>query len=188
MKAPLPASAARLLVEKQAGLRYRVAQLTMPVKRAAFGHIGAGTVIISPLMLMGVDRIRIGDNVIVRDGGWLATQGDLAELRVGDNCYLGHRVHLHSIDPIVIGDGCVFADNVMVSTTDHNRGDRHGAHGTGAIQIGDDVFLGQNVVVLGGVSIGHRATIAAGAVVVKDVESGAVVGGVPARPLRVADE
>ncbi|QEH94694.1 hypothetical protein FV141_09875 [Dermacoccus abyssi] len=73
----------------------------------------------------------------------------------------------------------------MVSTSDHDRRDRHRVHGTGPITIGDDVFLGQNVVVLGGVSIGDGATVAAGAVVNSDVAAGAVVGGVPARELGV---
>lgn len=175
---------ARLLVEKRAGLRYRRAQLGMPVMRAAFASIGTGTVVVSPLMLMGVERISLGTDVLVRDGAWLATEGERSRLVVGDNCYIGHRVHLHSIDPVELGRRCVLADNVMVTSTDHGRTDRHDVHGTGAVTIGDDVFLGQNVVVLGGVHIGHGATVAAGAVVVSDVPAGAVVGGVPAKQLR----
>ncbi|PZO98632.1 hypothetical protein FA951_11150 [Dermacoccus nishinomiyaensis] len=70
----------------------------------------------------------------------------------------------------------------MVTSTDHARGgSRHEVRGTGPVLIEDDVFIGQNAVVLGGVAIGRGATVAAGAVVVKDVAPGAVVGGVPAR-------
>ncbi|TWE11985.1 acyltransferase [Rudaeicoccus suwonensis] len=174
---------ARLAVEKRAGLRYRLAQSGMPLMRKAFGHIGRGTVVVAPLMLAGVDRITIGDDVIIRDGAWLATEGPSAALAIGSHTYIGHRVHLHSIDPVSIGTRCVIADNVMVSSTDHGRSDRHAVQGTGAVVIGDDVFLGQNVVVLGGVRIGDGATVAAGAVVVKDVPAGAVVGGVPAKVL-----
>lgn len=174
----------RLLVEKRAGIRYRIAQLGMPLLRSAFAHIGRGTVIVRPLFLQGVDRIRIGEEVIVRDGAWLACEGAQARLTVGSQCYIGHRSHLHSIDPVTIGDRCVMADNVFVASTDHGRLDRHAVHGTGPITIGNDVFLGQNAVVLGGVTIGDGATIAAGAVVTNDVSPGAVVGGVPARPLR----
>jgi acetyltransferase-like isoleucine patch superfamily enzyme len=46
------------------------------------------------------------------------------------------------------------------------------------------VWVGANAVILGGVTIGDGAVIAAGAVVTKDVEPGAVVAGVPARVLR----
>lgn len=172
---------ARLIVEKSAGLRYRRAQLRMTLLRRAFAEIGSSSVVVAPLYLQGVERIRLGSGVMVRDGAWLAAERDGSTLTVGDDTYVGHRAHLHSIDPVTIGRGCVLADNVMVSTSDHDRRDRHRVHGTGPIHIGDDVFLGQNVVVLGGVTIGDGATVAAGAVVIEDVPAGAVVGGVPAR-------
>ncbi len=52
------------------------------------------------------------------------------------------------------------------------------------IILGNDVWVGINVIVMGGVTIGDGAIIAAGAIVTKDVESYAVVGGVPARHLK----
>ncbi|MWV51274.1 acyltransferase [Rathayibacter sp. VKM Ac-2803] len=52
------------------------------------------------------------------------------------------------------------------------------------IRIGDDVWIGSHVVVLDGVRVGDHAVLAAGAVVTKDVPSGAIVGGNPARRLR----
>ena len=170
----------RLLVEKRAGLRFHLARIAMPLLRSAFAHIGRNSVIIQPMLLQGVARISVGDDVTIRDGAWLATEGGSSSLAIGSNTYIGHHCHLHSIDPVSIGSGCVFADNVMVSTTDHDRDDRHLVHGTGPIVIGDDVFLGQNVVVLGGVRIGNGATVVAGAVVLRDVDAGTVVGGVPA--------
>ena len=51
-------------------------------------------------------------------------------------------------------------------------------------KIGRDVWIGANAVILGGVTIGDGAVVAAGAVVTKDVESGAIVAGNPARLLR----
>ncbi|GAB3751784.1 hypothetical protein GCM10027599_11010 [Yimella radicis] len=172
---------ARLLVEKRAGVRYRRAQFVMPLLRLAFAHIGQGTVIVASKTLTGVDRIHLGDGIIIRDGAWLAAEGAGARLAVGDDTYIGHACHLHSIDPVSLGKRCVLADNVMVTSSDHGRDDRRAVQGTGPVVIGDDVFLGQNVVVLGGVTIGSGATVAAGAVVVRDVPAGAVVGGVPAK-------
>lgn len=52
------------------------------------------------------------------------------------------------------------------------------------ITIGDDVWIGSHVVILDGVTVGDRSVLAAGAIVTKDVEAGAVVGGNPARLLR----
>jgi acetyltransferase-like isoleucine patch superfamily enzyme len=53
----------------------------------------------------------------------------------------------------------------------------------GAIDVGDNVFIGEDAIVLGRVTIGSNVIVAAGALVVKDVPSGWVVAGVPARPI-----
>lgn len=53
-----------------------------------------------------------------------------------------------------------------------------------SIEIGNDVWIGANVIILPGVKIGDGAVLAAGAVVTKDVESYAIVGGVPAKVIR----
>lgn len=53
-----------------------------------------------------------------------------------------------------------------------------------AVEIGNDVWIGANAVVLRGITIGDGAIIAAGAVVVRDVEPYSIVGGVPARTIR----
>lgn len=50
--------------------------------------------------------------------------------------------------------------------------------------IGDDVWIGHGAIIMGGVRIGHGSIIAAGAVVVKDVPDGTVVGGNPARIIK----
>lgn len=53
-----------------------------------------------------------------------------------------------------------------------------------SVYIGNDVWIGCNVVLLGGIKIGDGAIISAGAVVTKDVEPYTIVGGVPAKPIR----
>ena len=54
-------------------------------------------------------------------------------------------------------------------------------YSNGDIIIGNDVWIGTGVTILSGVTIGHGAVIAAGSMIVKDVESYAVVGGVPGK-------
>jgi acetyltransferase-like isoleucine patch superfamily enzyme len=58
----------------------------------------------------------------------------------------------------------------------------------GDIVIGSDVWLGVGALILSGVTVGHGAVVAAGAVVVKDVPPYAIVGGNPARILRMRFE
>ena len=58
----------------------------------------------------------------------------------------------------------------------------------GCIEIMDNVFIGANCTLVGGIRIGPNAIVAAGAVVTKDVPENSVVGGVPARVLCSLDE
>lgn len=175
---------ARRLVEAGPSVRWHTARLrSAALYRSAFAGLGVRSVIVKPRRLQGVDKITIGADCAVFDGAWLAVEAGGGPLVIGDRTYLGQDVHLHSIDPLTIGTGCVLADGVYITTTDHDREDRHRTHGTGPVSIGDDVFLGQRAVVLGGVRIGDGATVAAHAVVTRDVEPGAVVAGAPARPI-----
>ena len=174
----------RRLAELRPGLRWRSGQVvTRLLYRRAFGSIGEGTVIVRPHKLQGVERIHLGAGCSVFEGAWLASEPGGGELRIGDHTYLGHGVHVHALDPVTIGSGCVIADGVFVGSSDHDRADRHQVHGSGPIVIGDRVFLGQRSVVLGGVTIGDGATVGAHAVVTRDVAPGQIVVGVPARPV-----
>ena len=175
---------AQRLSEVGPGLRWHLARpRTALLYRRAFAHVGPRTVIVAARVLRGVDRISVGADCAIYPGCWLACEGPDSWLEIGDGCYFGHDVHVHSIDPVIIGEGCVFADGVYVTSTDHGRADRSTTQGTGAVTIGDHVFLGQRAVVLGGVTIGDGATVGAHAVVTRDVAPGSVVAGVPARPL-----
>lgn len=174
----------RRLTELRPGLRWRIGRLTTGVLyRRSFGSIGAGSVIVQPRRLRGVERIHLGAGCSVFEGAWLASEPGGGELRIGDRTYIGHAVHLHALDPVSIGSDCVVADGVFVGSSDHERYDRHRVHGTGPIVIGDRVFLGQRCVVLGGVTIGDGATVGAHAVVTRDVAPGQTVVGIPARPV-----
>ena len=68
--------------------------------------------------------------------------------------------------------------------TGHSWCDKSSDNPYKVVTIGNDVWVGKRVMVMGGVSIGDGAVIAAGAVVTKDVPPYAVVGGVPARVIK----
>ena len=59
---------------------------------------------------------------------------------------------------------------------------------TKPITIGDNVYIGNNVIILPGVNIGNKVIIGAGAIVSKDIPDNSVVVGVPARIIKTADE
>jgi acetyltransferase-like isoleucine patch superfamily enzyme len=94
---------------------------------------------------------------------------------------------------IEIGSFCNFGGNVSIWDTDFHPLDyrlrREGLEGTKStsIQIGDDVFVGANSIILKGVAIGDRAIIGAGSVVTKNIPANEIWAGNPARFIRKID-
>ncbi|MDY3677855.1 MAG: acyltransferase [Actinomyces urogenitalis] len=176
---------ARCFVEKTPSARFHLWHaLSATVLRRVFAGLGRSTVVVAPMLLRGTDRISIGQDCIVNPGAWLQCETPGGPLTIGDNVYLGHHTHLHAGSPVTIGSGSVLADGVFIASVDHSRhADRHQVVHTGPITVGNDVFIGQRAIILGGVTIGTGATIGAGAVVTHDVPPHTTVVGVPARPL-----
>ena len=109
----------------------------------------------------------------------------------GKNITLGKRIFINSgcrfqdQGGIRIGDDCLIGHNTVLATLNHDldpakRADLHPA----PIVIGRNVWIGANVTVLPGVTIGDNAVVAAASVVTRDVPRDAVVVGSPARVVR----
>lgn len=89
---------------------------------------------------------------------------------------------------ISIGDGCLIGHNCTICTVNHSKDpDHRGDMTCSPVVIHDKVWVGANVAILPGVTIGEGAIVAAGAVVTKDVAPRTIVGGVPARYLKSID-
>jgi maltose O-acetyltransferase len=107
-------------------------------------------------------------------------------LEIGSRTYINFNCRISSNQSLVtIGDDCLIGPNVSFETAGHSIELPRTAY-TRPIRVGDHVWIGANAVILPGVTIGDNAVVAAGAVVDRDVNEGALVGGVPARPLRSA--
>jgi acetyltransferase-like isoleucine patch superfamily enzyme len=110
-------------------------------------------------------------------------------LSFGEYFAVNTGVQIDARGGVTIGKGVMIGPNAVVVSSDHDhmQTDRlmvFQNHVMAPVFIENDVWIGANVVVCGGVRIGRGAVIAAGAVVTKDVPQMAIVGGVPARPLR----
>lgn len=103
---------------------------------------------------------------------------------IGDRFYANFNLILLDCALITIGDRVMMGPNISLLTATHEvevETRRQNIEYAKPITIGDDCWLGGNVTVLPGVTIGKGCTIAAGAVVTKDVPEFTVVKGVPAK-------
>ncbi|MBR4176466.1 MAG: sugar O-acetyltransferase [Bacteroidales bacterium] len=106
-------------------------------------------------------------------------------VRFGEDCFLNFGCTLLAIGGITIGDGAFIGPHCVLATEYHPEAPAH-RHElcTKPIVIGRNAWLGADVKVLAGVTIGENAIVAAGSVVNKDVPANTVVAGSPARVIR----
>ena len=109
-----------------------------------------------------------------------------SNVSIGYRCSFGGNVVLHSFDKIEIGDDCMIAYgvNITTATHDYNVEIMNKTYITKPVKIGSNVWIGINAIILPGVTIGNGAVIGGGAVVTKDVPEYAIVVGNPAKILK----
>ena len=126
------------------------------------------------------DRVRILSDV--QQAKLFVGRG--AVLRMGTNCRI-NGAHISASTSIEIGQNVRIGPYSVVMDDDfHTAGNYDAAGKSGAIRIGNDVWIATGVTVLKGVTIGDGASVAAGAVVTKDVPPYTLVAGVPAKVIK----
>ena len=105
---------------------------------------------------------------------------------IGDNVTIGHGVYINATPKVHIGDNTMISSGGSLLTASHDLSDEdlHASVEALPIRIGSNCWVASNCTILGGVTIGDRAIIAAGAVVTRDVEAGTVVAGIPAKEIK----
>lgn len=110
-------------------------------------------------------------------------------ITIGKDVFINSGCHFQDQGGIEIGDGALIGHNVVLATINHDLNPKENRKNHYApIKIGAHVWIGSNATILSGVTIGDYAVIAAGAVVTRDVPAMTIVGGVPAKVLKVAQE
>lgn len=105
---------------------------------------------------------------------------------LGERVIIGVNVTIGAHSPIHIRDDVRISKDVVIETAglDFTTGAPPYSHISAPIFIETGAWIGTRSIILGGVTIGRNAVVAAGSVVTKDVPAGAVVAGIPARPVR----
>lgn len=131
--------------------------------------VGRDVLILGDCKFLSPNNIIIGHNTIINDKCYIAAQGG-----------------------VTIGDYCMISPGVSLISCDHCFSSKEKPYLLQGLKIspviiGDNVWIGKNAIILKGVTIGNDSIIAAGAVVTKDVSSGVIFGGNPAKFIKKID-
>ncbi len=106
---------------------------------------------------------------------------------ISDNFTGNFNLTILDVKEVYIGNNVMIGPNTTITTVGHPltpKGRRQHLAKASEINIGDDVWLGANVTILPGVTIGNNVVIGAGAIVNKDIPDNSLAVGVPARVIK----
>jgi acetyltransferase-like isoleucine patch superfamily enzyme len=141
-------------------------------------------------------QLEIGRDAVLRLGRWswighgTKIRVHEGETEIGAKTVLGQECTISAFQHISIGRECIVADRVMLIDFDHGaveveRPIRLQGIYKRDVNVGHNCWIGYGACILRGVTIGDNAIIGTSSVVTKDVPANAVVGGAPARLLRM---
>jgi acetyltransferase-like isoleucine patch superfamily enzyme len=115
------------------------------------------------------------------------------DCEIGAKTVLGQECTISAFQHVSIGRECVVADRVMLIDFDHGvveveRPIRHQGIYKRDVNVGSNCWIGYGACILRGVTVGDNCVIGTNSVVTKDVKSNSVVGGAPAKLLRMREK
>jgi len=152
-----------------------------------------GIAFIGPRVVLQIDRrgrVELGRWSWLGHGTKIRCHEGLVS--IGAKTVVGQECTISAYQHVSIGRECVIADRVMLIDFDHgmvevDRPVRLQGIYKRDVRVGNNVWIGYGACVLRGVTVGDNAVIATNAVVTRDVPANAVVGGVPARVIRMRE-
>jgi len=137
-------------------------------------------------------RGRVGFGRFVWIGDRTKIRCHEGEVEIGRKTVIGQECTISAYQRVRIGEQCVIADRAMFIDFDHGvveveRPIRLQGIYKRDVEIGSNVWIGYGACILRGVRVGDNSVIGTNSVVTKDVPANAVVGGVPARVLRMRE-
>ncbi len=127
----------------------------------------------------------IGTNVKIKSGLIVEPFGCANLIRIGDCVFINTNCRFASKGKIIINDNCSIGPNVSIETVNHFHSENGKLHTKYQdVSIENNVWIGANVTILPGVTIGNNSIIAAGSIVNKSIEPFSLVGGVPAKLIK----
>jgi acetyltransferase-like isoleucine patch superfamily enzyme len=126
--------------------------------------------IVSPFTEIEIDKsgaLTLGRKIRIKSGSKIRVRSG-AEVFIGDNTFFNHGCMVTSREKIVIGKDVQMGPNVLIYDHDHDfkkkDGFKNQFYKTSSVIIGDNVWIGANVVILRGTNIGNNCVIGAGSI------------------------
>jgi acetyltransferase-like isoleucine patch superfamily enzyme len=160
-----------------------------------FKELGAGTRISPPFRFYGLNQMSLGEGVMINRDCWIQTipgvgRENDAKLVIGSYAGIGMGAHISASKQVLIEEYVLLARNVHIADHAHAFENidvpimEQGINRIAPVSIGRSTWLGQNVVVLPGVTIGKHCVIGANSVVNSSIPDYSVAVGAPARVVR----
>lgn len=124
-------------------------------------------------------RLTLSKGVYVRKG-FVTIIEDEGKICIGKDVFFNNFCSLNSISGITIGDNCIFGENVHIYDHNHVYSDENipinkQGFTKGEVCIGENCWIGSNVVILKGVKVGKHCVISANTVIYKDIPANSVI-------------
>ena len=166
--------------------------------RFIYGHFGFKSLIYKPMLVSGKRYIFIGKNVLFRNGARIEcinqrnTQVFSPKISIGDNTSFEQFAHIISTTDLIIGSNNLISARFFVSTCSHtysfvNIPITSQKLESKPVKIGNNCFIGMDVKVFPGVTIGDNVIIGANSIVTQDIPSFSVAVGSPAKVIKMYD-
>ncbi|MBD3168584.1 MAG: acyltransferase [candidate division Zixibacteria bacterium] len=164
-----------------------------PMFRYRCGRVGKALYIETTFpLIMGYGTVNVGDRVRISGNATFIVSYKVhpnPTIEIGDDVYIGFRTIFSCAERITIGDRILMAQGVQIYDNNNHPLDPEARaknepvepEGVAPVVIEDDVWLGSDVIIMKGVTVGRGSVVAAGAVVVKDVPPMTVAAGNPAK-------
>lgn len=152
-----------------------------------------------PVKFNGSEYIKIGKYVKIRSNSRIECFDKFAGIKMNPSLYIGDRVIINNnffcyvTDELRIEKNVIIAANVLITTENHGINPEidipyaNQPLESKKVFIDENVWIGQNAVILPGINIGKGAIIGAGAIVTKNVLPYTMVAGNPARVIKEYD-
>jgi acetyltransferase-like isoleucine patch superfamily enzyme len=136
------------------------------------------------LRMLREGRLDLGRGAVFESGVTLSSVA--GRIRIGEDAYVSRGVTIGAGSLVEIGDHVLIGPGCYITDADHRFSDledpvpSQGMTAKGPTVIGDNVWLGANVVVTSGVTVGRRSVIGANSVVTRDIPELSIATGIPA--------